>query len=69
MTIKDPAGFAWFVRHRLLKLLSQELTEIQSENKKSWLAKMDIAPRIVGHIIKQDLGLAIVKQDDDLPLH
>ena len=43
-------------------LLDQELTEILSENKNkqtkilAW--KIDIAPRTVSHIIKQDLGLS-----------
>ena len=33
MTVKDPAGLAWFIRYRLLMLLGQELTEILSEKK------------------------------------
>jgi hypothetical protein len=33
MTVKDPAGLMWFVRHRLLMLLGQELIKILSENK------------------------------------
>ena len=39
VTVKDPSGLAWFVRNRLSMLLGQELTEILSENKKSWLGK------------------------------
>ena len=31
---KDPADFAWFVRHKLLMLLGQELTKLLSEKKK-----------------------------------
>ena len=29
---------------------------------------MDVAPRSLGRIIKQDLGLRASKQDNDLPL-
>jgi len=33
VTIKDPAGLAWFGRNMLLTLLGKELTEILSEKK------------------------------------
>ena len=59
----------WFIRHRLLKLLGQELTEILSENKKIMAQEIDIAPRNMRRIIKQDLGLSNNKQDNALPLH
>ena len=35
MTVKDPAGLAWFVCHRLLMPLGREFAEILSENKKN----------------------------------
>ena len=59
----------WFIRHRLLKLLGQELTEILSENKKIMAQEIDIAPRNMRRIIKQDLGLSNNKQDNALLLH
>ena len=36
---KRAGSLAWFVRHRLLTLSYQELTEILPENKNSWLGK------------------------------
>ena len=58
MTVKDPAGLAWFVSHRYLMLLVQELTEILSENKKIMAREIDIVPKTMSRIIKQDLGLS-----------
>ena len=65
MTIKDPASLTWFIRHRLLMLLGQELTKILTKNKKITALEKDIAPR-TSHIIKQDLKQQ--KQVNALPL-
>jgi hypothetical protein len=67
VTIKDPAGLAWFVCHRSLMLLGQELTEILSENKKIMAREKYIVPRTMSCIIK-DLRLSNDKHDA-LPLH
>ena len=51
-------------------LLDQELTEILSKNKQKIMAQeMDIAPRTMSRIIKQDMRLTNEKQDNALPLH
>ena len=69
MTVKDLVGLAWFVRHRLLTLLGQELTEILYEIK-TMSREIDIAPRSMSRINKTwDLGLSNDKQDNALPLH
>ena len=60
MTVKDLAGLMWFLRHSLSMLLGQELTKILSENKKIMAQEMDIAPRTMSHIIKQDFRLALL---------
>ena len=56
MTVTDLAGLVWVICHRLLQLLGQESTEnlSQKKSKKSW--EMNIAPRTMSCIIKQDLG-------------
>ena len=56
MAVKEPAGLAWFICHRLLMQLGQELTKILSNNKKIMAWEMDIVPRTMSRIIKQDLG-------------
>ena len=69
MTIKDPANLMWFIHHRLSTLLGQESTEILSENKQKIMAlEIDIAPRTISFIIKQDLGLSSDKKENALPL-
>jgi hypothetical protein len=60
VTIKDPAVLAWFICHRLL--LGQELTEILPRTKKIMAWEIDIAPRTMSRIIKQDLGLGPFKR-------
>ena len=50
-------------------LLDQELNEILPENKKNITLEMDIVPRTLSRIIKQDLGLSNDKQENILPLH
>ena len=69
MTAKDWVGLMWFVHHRLLTLSGQELTEILFENKKIIAREMDIEPRTMSRIIKQDLGLSNDKQDNTLLLN
>jgi hypothetical protein len=59
VTIKDPAGLTWFVCHRLLTLLDQEITKILSENKKIVAWEIDIVPRTMSCIIKQDNALLL----------
>ena len=56
MTIKIPAGLAWFIHHMLILLLGQELTEILSK------MEMDTAPRTMSH-----MGLSNDKQENALP--
>ena len=64
MTIKDPTGVTWFVHHRLLMLLGQELiTIVQKQKIMAW--EMDIALRTMSRITK-DLGLSNDKQDNAL---
>ena len=60
MTVKYPAGLAWFLRHSLLTLLGQELIEILSE-KKIMAQQMDNGLRTISRIIKQDLVLGAIK--------
>ena len=65
MTVEDPAGLAWYLRRRLLWLLGQELTEILSENKKSWLGKWILRrePRVALSNKIWDLGFSNEKQE------
>ena len=71
MTIKDPAGLAWFGRNMLLTLLGKELTEILFEKKqqKIMALDLDIVPRTMSRIIKQDLVLSNDEQDNVLLFH
>ena len=69
MAVNDLAGLMQIVRHRLLKLLGQELTKILSKHKEIMAWEFDIAPRTMSHIIKHDLGLSNDKEDNVLPLH
>ena len=57
MTVKDPAGLAWFLHHMLLTLLGQGLVEILSENKESWLRKW---------ILRREQRVALSKKTCDL---
>ena len=49
-------------------LLGQKLTKILSKNKKIMAQEMDIAPRTMNRIIKQDLGLVAFKRQIGQPL-
>jgi hypothetical protein len=69
VTIYDPAGLMWFICHRFLKVLGQELTEILSKNKKIMAWEMDIVPRAMSRITKQDSGLSNDKQENALLLY
>ena len=62
---EDPAGPSHgSYATSLLMLLGQESNEILSKNKKIGAWEMDIAPRTMGCMIKQDLGLSNNKQDN-----
>ena len=56
MTVKDLVSLMWSVCHRLLMLLGQESAKIMTR-------EMDIAPKTMSRIIKQDLGLSNDKED------
>ena len=52
----------WFICHRLLLLLGQELTKIMSDIKKIMAQEIDIVPRNMSHIIKQDFEVGTMKR-------
>jgi hypothetical protein len=65
VTVKDPADLALFLLYRLLMLLGQELTKILSKNKEIMTWEIDIVPKTLSRIIKQDLGLGAFKRQTE----
>jgi hypothetical protein len=58
VTLKDPAGLVWFIRHRLLGQINRNPP--QKQEIMAW--EMNIALRTMSCIIKQVLGLGALKQ-------